>query len=357
MLATDRVEDTRTDYLKMFDLRTGELRFTGDLVEPTGFLAGENLDYGNSIRTTPVVLGQRVFLLDVLGAFYSWQIPDSEPFAPTECLTGTSTALMVDDFQRVTWGLSATPLTLRDATGQTRLIVNSCSAQHTLLAIDPDTLEIHWKGAGRSTGYASCITGTFGGRRQIVGYDSVSLGGWDAETGERIWTVQPEAEGDFNVPTPVALDHQRLLVVTESNALRIYAFDEQGVLGSQPVAVNEDVTNDTVSPVVVGGRAYCTSQGALVQVDTSNLTTLWRMEDNELHEHVSLIADRQGQRLLVVTYHGQLLLFDIAGQQPQLISRSAAFAEEEQEEIYAHPSLAGNRLLIRGLRSIKCLEY
>jgi hypothetical protein len=159
------------------------------------------------------------------------------------------------------------------------------------------------------------------------------------------------------VPTPVALDAERLLVVTESNGMRVYAFDPQGVLNGRPVAVNEDISHDTVSPVAVDGKAYCTSHGALYQVETSHLKTTWTMVDSAFNEHVSLIADRAAKRLLIVTYRGELLLFDIGGEEPLLVSRRAAFRESEPCEIYSHPSLAGNRLLVRGLRCVKCFEF
>lgn len=358
VLATDRVEETRCDLLKMFDVLSGELRFSGELVAPIGLPTSKNLDYGNSIRTTPVVSDDTVFLLDAFGALYCWQIPDTDVFPASDLIQGSSTALLVDDFELVTWGIASTPLLTENTDGLQRLIVNSCSASHTLLALEPETMTLQWSGTGRGTGYASCIIGKFGGRRQIVGYDSVSLGGWDPETGQRIWTVEPEVEGDFNVPTPVSIDNHRLLVVTESNGMRVYEFDRQGVLARRPEAVNEDVINDTVTPVVVAGRAYCTSDGALYQLDVNNgLQATWEMVDKTFDDHVSLIADPDNKRLLVATYHGELLLFDIAGEKPQLVSRQYAFSPDEREEMYAHPSYAANRLYLRGLRSLKCIAF
>lgn len=358
VLATDRVEESRTDFLKMFDMRTGALRFSGDLVEPAALHHSKNLDYGNSIRTTPLVHEGTVYLLDAFGALFRWTIPDPDAIPQTECIKGISTALLLDNFELVTWGLASTPLLASSSDGQARLIINTCSDTHTLLALDLESFTTHWQGAGNSTGYASCITGTFGGRRQIIGYDSHSLGGWDLDTGQRLWTVRPEVKGDFNVPTPLALDNNRLLVVTESNGMRIYAFDEQGVLHNHPVAINEDVATDTVTPVAVAGKAYCTSDGVLYQLDTNDdLNVTWSMPDKAFGGHVSLIADRQGQRLLITTYAGELLLFDIASRQPTLISRRHAFAPNLREEVYSHPSFVDNRLYVRGLHSLKCFEF
>ncbi len=358
VVVTDRVEDARRDYLKLLDIHTGKLRFSGELVEPTGHLNAKNLDYGNSVRTTPLVHDGTVYLLDAMGALYRWPLPTSDVFPPTACITGKSTELLVEDFQLVKWGLSSTPLLTNDADGKPRLICNVCSAAHTLLALDPGSLAVQWKGAGRSTGYASCITGRWGGRQQVIGYDSCSLGGWDLTTGQRIWSVLPPVEGDYNVPTPVAIDDQRILVISESNGTRIYEFDEHGVLRQDPAAVNPDVANDTVTPVFVAGKVYCTSKGSLFQLDVEQgLRKCWAMADDAFSEHVCLLADAQGRRLLVTSFSGELLLFDIGGEEPRLIGRRSAYSDEEGEEIYSHPSLVGNRLYLRGLRSLRCLQF
>jgi ABC-type phosphate/phosphonate transport system substrate-binding protein/outer membrane protein assembly factor BamB len=358
VVVTDRLEEARRDYLKLLDIHTGKLRFTGELVEPTGNLNAKNLDYGNSVRTTPLVQNGTVYLLDALGALYRWPLPVSDVFAPTACITGKSTGMLVDDFELVKWGVSSTPLLAGNANGEPRLICNICSASHTLLALDPGSFAVQWTGAGRSTGYASCIAGRWGGRQQVIGYDSCSLGGWDLETGQRIWSVSPAVEGDYNVPTPVAIDDQRILVISESNGTRVYAFDEHGVLRQDPVAVNLDVVNDTVTPVFVAGKVYCTSKGTLCQLDVEQgLRKCWTMADDVFSEHVCLLADTQGLRLLVTTFGGELLLFNIEGPEPRLIGRCAAFAAGEREEIYSHPSLVGNRLYLRGLRSVRCLQF
>ncbi len=357
VVVTDRIEETRSDYVKLLDVFTGELRFSGHLVEPTEHLRGTNLDYGNSIRTTPVVRDGFVYLLDAYGTLYKWPLPTTDAFPPTDCVTGKSTALLVDDYELVRWGVSSTPLFTSDSDGQRRLICNSCSTSHSLLAFDPDSLEVRWSGIGHSTGYASCIEGQWGSRHQVVGYDAQSLGGWDIHTGERIWSVFPEVKGDFNVPTPISLDDRRILVVTESNGMRIYAFDEHGVLQNKPVAENLDVNNDTVTPVVVAGKAYCTSDGTLVQLEVERgLAECWRMADSAFADHVSLLADEDGRHLLVTTFRGELLLFDIQSQPPRLISRREAFRADEREEIYSHPSLVGKRLYLRGLQCVRCLQ-
>ena len=72
-----------------------------------------------------------------------------------------------------------------------KLIVNPGGKDAGLVALDMGTGEVIWKTPGEPAAYASFVSASFGGERQIVGYDKTSLGGWDLATGERLWTLVP----------------------------------------------------------------------------------------------------------------------------------------------------------------------
>jgi hypothetical protein len=260
---------------------------------------------------------------------------------------------LANGYKLAKWGVSSTPLVFGD-----RLIVNVCGEETTLVSLRRETLEPLWRATGKGSGYASCIAGQFGGREQVIGYQSDCFSGWDIESGELLWTIHPDFDGDFNVPTPLAVGENRLLVATENNAMRLHQFDERGILQPEAIAVNEEIMPSTVTPVAVGGYAYCTSGDHLFRVDLNDrLRTDWFLRDRTFQGHSSLIADRAGKRLLVVTYVGELLLFDIAGDEPKLLSRRWAFGEDADEEIYSHPAMVGNHLYVRGTQSLVCLAF
>ena len=114
--------------------------------------------------------------------------------------------------------------------------------------LDRFTGNVLWTTPGDPPGYASFVLARLGGLEQVVGYDAISLGGWDPETGRRLWRLLPEREGDFNVPTPLVVG-DKLLVATENNGARLYAFGPEGKIQPQPLAKNEDLCPDTSSPV------------------------------------------------------------------------------------------------------------
>jgi len=348
---TDRDPAKDRDCLKMFDANTGRRILAASFIRPPGVQPDPSIDYGKSIRATPVIHDGRAYTLDAFGALFVCDLPSSDSAPIERSVDGNRTEFMAGEFELATWGVASTPLIVDD-----KLIVNVCGATTSLLAMEFDSLKPIWKAPGKGTGYASCIAGRFGNRKQIIGYQSESLSGWDMESGKLLWNVRPEYDGDYNVPMPVAVDERHLLVVTENNAMRLYEFDSKGILSADPIAVNEEVMPDTVTPVAVNGFTYCTSGDELFRLDLANgLKTVWSTRDEAFAGHVSLIADTAGQRLLVATYSGELLLFDISGAEPQLKSRRKPFGLSLDEEIYSHPALVRNRLYLRGAASLVCI--
>lgn len=352
VLVTDRDPVTGNDLLKVFDTRTGELASQTRLIRPPNAEPDPKLDYGDSIRAVPLINGNRVFVLDAFGTLFLCPLPEPAVSGQETVAVGTRMESLVAPFQLATWGVASTPLLADD-----RLVVNVCGEGTSLVSLGLDSLEPIWKGAGCGSGYASCIAGTFGGRPQVLGYQSESFSGWDLETGSLLWNIVPEFEGDYNVPTPIAVDDRHILLATENNGTRLYEFNRDGILQPDPIAVNQDVAPDTVTPVVVGPFAYCTSADSLFRLDLNDgLKSDWSTRDKAFMGHASLIADHDGQRLLVVTYSGELFLFDISSV-PQLKSRRMPDGLASEEEIYSHPAIMDNRLFLRGTRSLNCVVF
>jgi outer membrane protein assembly factor BamB len=231
------------------------------------------------------------------------------------------------------------------------LIVNPGSSRASLAALDCVTGRTCWTTPGAPAAYAAFICGEFGGRRQIVGYDQKSLGGWDVKTGERLWRLVPAQEGDFNVPTPVAADGS-LVVSTENNGTRLYRFDASGRIIAQPAGEFAGLCPDTVTPVAVRGRVFGVHNGLHCLDLSKSLQPIWHREEPGLGDHATLIADEE--RVLVITLGGELLLLDGRANEGAIISRLRMF--DQDVEVYSHPALVGTRLYARGGSSVVCLD-
>ncbi len=196
---------------------------------------------------------------------------------------------------------------------------------------------------------------TLGGVRQLVGYDRQSLGGWDIATGDRLWTLTPPNDGDFNVPTPVASNGQ-LLVTTENNGTRLYCFDEQGKIVASPVAANDKLAPDVSSPAVVGRRVFCLSDSLYCLNLDHRLEAIWVGDDDAFCDSSPLFVT--DERVLAFGRGSELLLVDAQSADFRIVSRVHPFTDRpsQQAEPLSHPALVGSRLYLRGEKAVICLE-
>jgi len=312
---------------------------TGELLWRIEFPAPGQLDYGQSPRATPVLCDGRAYLLGAFGGLRCVSLADGRLLWERD---------LRRDFQaRVpSWGWCATPLVVDGL-----VIVNPGTPDVALAALDAATGRTRWTTPGAPPAYAALVCATLGGRRQIAGYDQVSLGGWDVASGRRLWRLVPPETGDFNVPTPLVVDGD-LVVATENNGTRRYRFDAAGRIVPQPVNTFTDLAPDTATPVATAGRLFGVHRELFCLDLRAGLRPVWRHADEALGDHATLLAD--AERVLVVTLGGELWLVDARADTCRILSRQRVFAEEV--EVYSHPALASSRLFVRGGERVLCLD-
>lgn len=322
------------------DVFSGLKAEDGAALWSVAYPAAGKLDYGLSSRATPVIHDGRAWVLGAFGHLHCLATADGKVLWKKHLPT---------DFgaKPPKWGYASTPLLV----DHRLLVVNPGGPKAALAALDPLTGETIWKTPGAPAAYASFILGFFGGKRQIVGYDAYSLGGWEVDTGKRLWVMTPSVSGDFNVPTPVAVG-DKLLVATENNGARLYAFRPDGTPEPKPVSEFTDLAPETVTPVFFQGRVIG-ARGSLYGLDPAhNLMAAWTVDDPVFTEHVSLIA--APGRLLAASYRGELLLLSMEPESAKVVSRLRVF--DADSEVYAHPALVDTRLYLRNNQGVACLD-
>jgi outer membrane protein assembly factor BamB len=333
VLADRGVSDT-TDLFRCFDADTGTPLW---MVE---YPATGKLDYGNSPRATPLIHGNMVYLFGGLGDLRGVDLPTGL------VLWEQNICRQFGRTKKLVWGTCSSPLL---AGG--RLIVNPGTSQASIAALDPDTGATVWQTPGAAAGYGSLITATLGGVRQIVGHDRVSLGGWDAKTGCRLWRLVPPYADDFNVPTPIVVDGQ-LLVATENNGTRLYCFAAGGKIVPQPIAQNDDLAPDIASLVVIGRRVFgCWGELFCLDLD-AGLKPLWTSDNDAFANYCTLIAGPD--RLLAITLAGQAVLVSATAEKYHEIARMTLF--DDGSESYSHPAIVGRRMYVRGSDTLWCID-
>jgi len=333
VIVADKSAAGDADVFRCLDAATGRQLWKLEYPAP-----GE-MDYGNSPRATPLIHDGLVYLLGAFGDLHCVRLDDGKLVWRRN---------LARDFgaRVVTWGYCSSPLLVGD-----KLIVNPGAPEASVAALNRLTGETVWATPGKPAAYASFIAGRFGGTLQIVGYDADSLGGWDIATGKRLWRLVPDEKGDFNVPTPIDLGG-RLLVATENNGTRIYAFDVAGRIVPEPAARFFDLAPDSTTPVVIDGKVYGCWGGMFCLDADAGLQEVWYGQEQAFDDYVSLIG--APGRILVTTTRGELLLLRAGTDRYELISRARIF--DEDTEVLSHPALVGKRLYVRDNTTIACVD-
>lgn len=334
VLVPDRDLEDTADIFRCLEADSGNEVWTFQYPAPG------KLDYGNSPRATPLIRGEHVFFFGAFGHLNCVELKTGTPVWQID---------VRDEFDvtsKMPWGLCGSPL-IADG----RLIVNPGGKLATLAALDPATGDVLWKTPGRPAGYGSFIAAELGGRKQLVGHDATTLGGWDLATGKRLWSVTPENENDFNVPTPLVY-RGKLLVSTENNGTRMFRFAADGKIEKTPIAACADLAPETHTPIVVGERLFGIRHEMFCLDLKDNLKVLWTGMDDAFHSHVSIVAT--GDRVLAFSSNGELVLIDPRSDKFKVLGRLPLFTNAA--DLLSHPAFAGKRMYARGNDEIVCVS-
>ncbi len=313
---------------------------TGKAVWSHTYPALGSLDYGKSPRATPLIHGDLVFLFGAFGHLHCIEMKTGKVLWDMD----VRDEFNVEDERK--WGMCSSPLMVDD-----HLIINPGGKQASLVALEPRTGKVIWKTPGRAASYGNFIVCNFSGKRQLVGHDLDTLGGWDIATGKRLWEIVPPLPGDFNVPTPIQVG-DRLLVSTENNRTRLYRFETNGVIDPQPIAVNKRLNPDTHTPVVIGDRVFGIRRRLFCLDLKADLKVLWEHDSSAFNGYASIIAS--DDRLLIVAQSGEVLLLNARANKYEELGRWDLFQQEQAG--YAHPAVVGTRLFLRSNSSLVCVE-
>jgi outer membrane protein assembly factor BamB len=333
VISAERDFADENDVYRCFNAETGESLWR------IAFPARGNLDLGQAPRATPVIHSDRAYLLGAFGDLRCVDLANGKLIWQRQ-LPGEFNATLP------TWGMCSPPLTIGDL-----VIVNPGATNASLVALDAATGRTRWTTPGQPPAYSAFISTDVAGERQIIGYDKLSLGGWNPKNGKRLWKIIPP-ETDFNVPTPVALANG-IIVATENNGARLYNFSSSRELRGAPAAHFAELAPDTATPVMTCGRLFGAKHQSLYCLDIERgLKPVWHCDEDALGDHSTFIAD--DERVLIITLGGELILIDAKADHYAVISRLRLF--EEDVELYSHSAIVGSRLYARGGSSLICVD-
>ncbi len=332
-----------SDLFVCWDAVTGaeRWRYQYPALPPAGFSGARDgkLDFGNSPRATPAIVGEWVVTAGAFGDVACLNIRDGKVRWKLNLLTDYGGELP-------TWGFAGSPLVV-DRT----LYVQPAAEDAALAAIDLDSGDERWVADGFPPGYASLLVVDSPAGRQLVGWDMHGAVGWRLEDGRRLWNVPPQEAGEFLVPSPVALG-AGLLLVGETNGARLHHFDAAGGLQPEPSKTFPALKADSHTPTRIG-RAVVGVHGRLWSLDAISLAPLGFDDDPDLGEYSSLVSDGSDITLLL-TVEGNLVLHRFQDGIPQQVAKRRLTTGHAS--VYAHPAFFDRRMVCRLGTRLVCYE-
>ena len=324
--------DGKEEVVTAFDLSDGKPLWSDRYPAPfnTNSYAG---GHGRGPYATPLVDAGRLYTLGVNATLSAYDAATGELLWRKEPTGGSV------DSSKLFCGAAGSPLLVDGA-----LIVHVGDDRGgRVLALEAGSGEQRWEWRGDGPGYASPVVAELDGTRQIITLSDRSVFALELASGKLLWRIDFPDDWNENVVTPLVHGESVLYsgVRAGTFAVRPRKGDSGWIL--ETLWERHDLTMYLSSPVLVDGAVLGMSnklKGHLFKADPSSGETLWQGE-GRLGHSASLIT--AGSTLLVTTTDGVLQTYDLRGADPVL----TATYELAAAAVYAHPAIAGGKLLLR----------
>lgn len=207
---------------------------------------------------------------------------------------------------------------------------------------------VRWSWNGDGPGYSSPIAAELGGVRQCIWLTQRLVIGLDLLRGTLLWKLPFESTFDQNVVTPLVIGDTVIFSGHRSGVIALRVRREGEEWKAEEAWRQRGFSLYTTSPVFSRGRLFGLAQekkGQLVCLDATKGELVWASE-GRLTDHASLLA--AGDFVLALTLEGELLVLRADAPRFEPLRRYRV----AKTRTYAHPAVAGDRLLVRELERL-----
>ena len=220
-----------------------------------------------------------------------------------------------------------------------------------MVALDPKTGVVRWKGGHEVAGYAAPMVGTLLGVRQVVNFMADAAVGFDAQSGQVLWRHPLKTAFARHVMTPLIVN-DRVILGSHQTGLMSLQFARNGERWSVSEVWNsKEAAPNFSSPIVVGDRIVgLGAQRELVCIGIDDGKVRWTQSgwitSAADKSHAGFIA-LGGTSVLMLTDSGELILFDAGAAACRELGRAQVCGVN-----WCNPALSNGRLYLRdGLRN------
>lgn len=314
----------------------------------------QNLMGGAGPRSTPTIVGDRVFAQGATGTVWCVDIESGEVVWSVDLLALAGWA-QVESEEMITWGRAASPLVIDGTLCVVPFGGPAANSEtgRSLIALSAASGDVLWTAGEDQISYASPALLNLGGKRQIVSVNEHTITGHEVDDGSVLWEAAwpGQSNGGANCAMVVPAGENRFLIGKGyGGGSGLYQ-----VTGSQGQWTAEELWKSSrvlktkfTHAAVVGDTAFAISNGSLEAVDISDGERLW----------IQGRRTRLGQGQILVA--GNVILGQAEGGEVVL---AAADRNEYREllrlpalnaKTWNVPTLAGRHLLVRNDREVIC---
>ena len=338
-VATRKKKD---EVAKAFDIKSGKEvwnhEWEGAMKVP--FFAREN---GSWVRCTPAISANAVYAGGILDVLVKMDLKTGKEIWRIDFKEREGT-------QKPAFGYVSSPM-LDDKGG---LYVQAGDA---IAKLDAKSGKNIWRALEDSRGmfssaFSSPVMANIHGVRQVVAQTRSTLAGLDPASGKVLWSVPVEAFRGMNILTPTVIGNR---VFTATYGGGSFMFDivknGDGSLAAKQSWRDQKLEGYMSSPVVIGNHIYLHGRNQHLHcIDAASGKVAWKSEE-KFGKYWSMVA--RDKRILALDQRGELVYFEASPKEFKLIDRRKI----SKEQTWAHLAVDGDRLYIRGLKSLTAYRW
>ncbi len=266
-------------------------------------------EWGPGPRATPVIDGDRVYVLSCSGEFRCLNLKDGKVVWGKSFEKDFGVAFLGSKAREGTAsrrGNNGSPV----VDGDLVFVPAGNVAGATVIALDKLTGKVAWKAGHEEAAYSALQVATLGGHEQVVMFAADSLSGFDRATGKLLWSEPLKTNAKRHASTPVILGD---MVVVNSHTFGTVAFRiEKAGDGCKSTRawVNPEMKINLGTLVEVGGNLYGHGPAKnFVCLDSNTGKARWTQPG--FGKDVSSTVALDDKTLLALTDMGELVLIAV----------------------------------------------
>jgi outer membrane protein assembly factor BamB len=324
----------------------------------------KKISYGFGPRTTPTIVGDRVYALGTMGDLRCLDTKDGKLIWSKNFVTDFNAPIPI-------WGWSSNPLVDGD-----KIICLVGGEKQAVVAFNRKTGEKLWSALTTSEiGYAPPMIFEIGGKRQLIIWHSESVNSLNPDTGEKYWGEKYPRDVQASRPAaPIAtprLAGDVLFVASYYHGPFALKLDmkepKASVLWRAPSDDSNKVKGQRcliATPAIKDGHIYGIDRsGELRCCELGTGKELWNTldhQDGKSTQYGTTFIIPHKERFFLFTDAGNLIIVDLSAKGYREISRAKVIEPTQgnsgRDVVWCHPAFANKCIFVRNDKEIVCVS-